>query len=103
MMSDYFECFVEVDSTTDKKAKENSFTVVLKGSAYVTLETESGYKWTESVEVTHTVKCESMRMAEQLGIDERGLTKIVGMRNRDANLNNFDESVSAEVVLEYGV
>ncbi|MCK5308317.1 MAG: hypothetical protein KAJ73_06870 [Zetaproteobacteria bacterium] len=99
-MSDYFECTVEVDSTTDKKAKENSFTVVLKGSAYVTLETESGYTWTESVEVTHTVKCESMRMAEQLGIDERGLTKIVGLRNRALS---FDEPISVEVSLAKGV
>ena len=91
-MSEYLECDVEVESTTDKKAKEDSVTVVMKGAAYVTLGTDKGYTWTEKVEVTHTVKCESMEMAKHLGIDKRGIKKIVEMRNRDESLQSFCEA-----------
>ncbi|MBW1859669.1 MAG: hypothetical protein JRI70_06225, partial [Deltaproteobacteria bacterium] len=45
------ECSVEVDSTTDKKAEKNSFTVVLKGKEYMTYE-DNGYEIIGMVEVT---------------------------------------------------
>lgn len=91
-MSKNIECVVEVDSTTDKKAKEDSVTVVLKGSAYVQV-ADSGLEFTEKVEVTYTVKCESMRMAAQLGIAKRGVKKVVDMRDRDESLSGYEVEI----------
>jgi len=83
------ECSVEVDSTTDKKAEKNSFTVVLKGKEYMTYE-DNGYEIIGMVEVTHTVKCESKEMARRLGIDKLKTKKLVVLKNRDEELPDFE-------------
>lgn len=96
-MSETIECDVKVDSTNDKKAKDDIVTVVLKGEQYITFMTEMGFSATDQVEFALTVKCGSMATAKHLGIERYGGTKKVVLRDRDESLESFDLELQPEM------
>ena len=93
------ECDVKVFSTDDKKAKDDSVTVVLKGEEYVSFLTDMGFDVTDQVEFALTVKCGSMATAKHLGIAVYGGTKKVVLTDRDMSLQSFEGLEGAEVEL----
>lgn len=96
-MSETIECDVKVDSTNDKKAKDDIVTVVLKGEQHLTFMTEGGFDITDAVEFSLTVKCGSMAVAKHLGIEWYGATKKVVLRDRDEALESFELELQPEL------
>ena len=96
MSGETMELDLLVHNITDSKGEDRTFTVALKGVAYLAYTDEDG-RHMDELEAKLTLKCGLPSTPKHLGIEKYALNKVLVLRDRDMSLESFEPVVLSEV------